>query len=445
MSAGAPNGGAGVVPRLGAGVSRATIGANGTSPGAGLRPARTLPPVDFGLPAELVDLRDRVAAFVREELIPREPEAAGPHGPSEELRGDLQARARAAGVFAPHVAREWGGQDLSHVGRAVVFEEAGYSLLGPLALNIAAPDEGNMHLLAAVATRAQQVRWLGPLAAGEIRSCFAMTEPHPGAGSDPSMLQTVVRAVDDGFVVSGRKWLITGAEGASVCIVLGRDAVTGERDGVREGGATMLLVPMDAPGLRIERVLETLDTAFSGGHAELVFDDVFAPADAVLGQPGEAFRHAQLRLGPARLTHCMRWLGAARRAHDVATTYAREREAFGRRLGDHEGVGFALADNQIELHSCRLAILHAAWTLDQGGDIRVLSAMCKAQCAEAYWRVVDRSLQILGGLGITGDTVVAQIFRDLRPFRIYDGPTEVHKWYLARRILGRPGGRGDGV
>ncbi|MBP0622317.1 acyl-CoA dehydrogenase family protein [Cupriavidus consociatus] len=385
--------------------------------------------MDFTLPAPLQALRQRTATFIRDEILPFEADPGrGAHGPTEALRVALNARAREAGLLAPHVGEQWGGLGLSHLGRAVVFEEAGYSLLGPLALHCAAPDEGNMHLLEAVATPAQKTRWLRPLAAAEIRSCFCMTEPHPGAGSDPALLQTTAERDGDGYVIHGHKWLITGADGAGFAIVMAR--VPGEG-----GGPTMFLTDLRVPGIRIGRIIDSIDQSFAGGHAEVFFEGCRVGPDQVLGEVGQGLRYAQVRLAPARLTHCMRWLGAARRAHDIATAHALERHAFGKPIGEHEGVGFMLADNEIDMHLCRLSIWHTAWLLDQGLHARHESSMAKVFCAEAIFRVADRCMQVLGGLGVTRDTVVEQIFREARAFRIYDGPSEVHRWAIARRVL----------
>jgi acyl-CoA dehydrogenase len=392
--------------------------------------------MDFSLPEELVELKERTEAFIRDKILAYESDPRQtPHGPSEAMRGELVRLGRAAGLLSPHVGRDWGGLGLDHRGKAIVFEAAGYSPLGPVALNCAAPDEGNMHLLEAVAEQSQKERWLRPLAAGEIRSCFMMTEPAPGAGADPSMLLTTARRDGDEFVIDGRKWLITGAVGARLGIVMAK----ADSDGHGPAGATMFLTAMDAPGIHVERVLDTLDQYMAGGHAVVRLDGLRVHESQVLGCVGEGFRYAQLRLAPARLTHCMRWLGAARRAHDIATDYARRRTAFGKPLGEHEGVGFMLADNEMDLHHSRLVIWHTAWVLDQGQRGRHESSMAKVICSEAIWRVIDRSMQILGGLGITDDTIVARLFREVRPFRIYDGPSEVHRWSIARQVL-RTGG-----
>jgi alkylation response protein AidB-like acyl-CoA dehydrogenase len=388
--------------------------------------------IDFELPADLRDLQARIRAFIAAEIIPLERDArCTPHGPTEDLKQALNDKARAAGLLSPHVAREYGGLALSHVGRAVAFEEAGYSPLGPVALNVAAPDEGNMHLLEAVATPAQKERWLRPLATATIRSCFCMTEPAPGSGSDPSMLATTATRDGDHFLINGAKWFITGADGAAVAIVMAN---------AEDAGATMFLSDMNASGIVVERSMVSLDTCFPGGHGVVRFEDLRVPATDVLGEVGKGFKYAQVRLSPARLTHCMRWLGAARRAHDVAAEYARKRTAFGKPIGEHEGVGFMLADNEIDLHVARLAIRHCAWVLDRGDLALHESSRTKVIVSEATWRVVDRCVQVLGGQGVTDETIVARIFADLRAFRIYDGPSEVHRYSIAKHILrGRRG------
>lgn len=383
------------------------------------------------LSAAQKDLQLRTRQFIATEVVPFESDPRqSEHGPTEALRDELVARARRAGLLTVHASPALGGLGLSHFDKAIVFEEAGYSPLGPVAMNIHAPDEGNIHLMEAIATDVQKARWLKPLVEGRTRSCFAMTEPAPGAGSDPSMLMTT--AVRDGghFVVNGSKWFITGAEGAAFAIIMAK---------LEDGRATMFLADMDQPGVVIDRQMESLDRCFTGGHAVLHFENLRIPAEDVLGEIGEGFRNAQIRLAPARLTHCMRWLGAARRAQDVALDYARQRQAFGKRLGEHEGVGFALADNDMDLHLARLAIWHCADVLDDpdctAAAANVESSRAKVICSEATWRIVDRCVQILGGRGVTGEAIVQRIFRDIRPFRIYDGPSEVHRWSLARKLL----------
>jgi acyl-CoA dehydrogenase len=383
--------------------------------------------MDFSLDAATRDLGERTSRFIAQTVIPFEKDPRqGPHGPQEALRAELVEHARRAGLLTPHAAPEWGGLGLSHAAKAVVFEEAGYSPLGPVALNVHAPDEGNIHLMEVVASRAQKERWLAPLVAGRTRSIFAMTEPPPGAGADPSMLQTTAVRDGDEYVINGTKWFITGAEHAAFAIIMAR---------MDDGSATMFLSDMDRPGIRLVRLMESLDSCFTGGHGVVEFENLRIPASDVLGEIGQGFRYAQVRLAPARLTHCMRWLGQARRAHDVALDHARNRQAFGKPLGEHEGVGFMLADNDMDLHVSRLAIQHCAWALDQGQKANVESSRAKVIVSEAVCRVVDRCVQVLGGQGVTGETVVMRIYKDIRSFRIYDGPSEVHRWSLARKIL----------
>lgn len=383
--------------------------------------------MNFDLSPDICALRDRTREFIAQEIIPLEnDERQTSHGPTEALRRDLVARARAAGLLTLHASREMGGQALSHVAKAAVFEEAGYSWLGPTALNIHAPDEGNIHLMEEVASTEQKERWLRPQVEGKTRSCFAMTEPAPGAGADPSMLNTTAVRDGDDYLINGQKWFITGAEGADYAIVMAR---------MEDGSATMFLTDMDRPGITLERNMDALDRCFTGGHGVLNFHNVRVPARDILGEEGKGFRYAQIRLAPARLTHCMRWLGQARRANDWAVSYASRRQAFGKPLGEHEGVGFMLADNDMDLHTARLHIWHTAWLLDQGQKCNFESSRAKVVCSEAQWRVVDRCVQILGGQGVTAETPVMRIFTDMRAFRIYDGPSEVHRWSMARKIL----------
>ncbi|MCY1326298.1 Caffeyl-CoA reductase-Etf complex subunit CarC [compost metagenome] len=372
---------------------------------------------------------ERVERFVRDVVVPyeRDPRCES-HGPSPELVAELRDKARAAGVMTPHILPD--GSHLSQRETAAVLMRSGLSPLGPVAVNTMAPDEGNMFLLGKVATTAQQQRFLAPLVSGEARSAFFMTEPAEdgGAGSDPSMLQTTAVRDGDEWVIRGRKKFITGAEGAAVGIVMAR---TG--DGER-AQATMFLVDLPHPAIRIERLIDTIDSSMPGGHALVVIDDLRVPHSQVLGEVNEGFRYAQVRLSPARLSHCMRWFGGAARADEIARAYATTRKAFGKLLIDHEGVGFMLADNLIDLQQAALMIDWCAGVLDGGSSGTAESSMAKVAVSEALFRVADRCVQILGGTGVSRDTIVEQIFREVRGFRIYDGPTEVHKWSLARKI-----------
>jgi len=365
----------------------------------------------------------KVEAFVREVVVPYERDPRlGPHGPSEDLVVELREKARAAGVLTPHILGD--GDHLSQVETAYVLIRSGLSPLGPVAVNTAAPDEGNMYLLGKVGSEPQKERFLKQLVEGRSRSAFFMTEPDGGAGSDPSMMTTTCRPDGNHWVINGRKTFITGAEGAKVGIVMAKS----------DDGACMFLVDLPDPAIRIERILDTIDSSMPGGHAVITIDNLRVPADQMLGASGEGFKYAQVRLSPARLSHCMRWLGACRRAHEIATDYACRREAFGKLLVDHEGVGFMLAENLIDLKQAELMIDWCAAVLDSGSLGTTESSMTKVAVSEALMRIADRCVQVMGGMGVSGDTIVEQVFREVRAFRIYDGPTEVHKWSLAKKI-----------
>ena len=367
----------------------------------------------------------RVETFVREVVIPYEKDSRRDHhGPTDELVMEMRGKAREAGVRTPHILAD--GSHLTQGETAIVLRKTGLSPLGPLACNTAAPDEGNMYLLGKVASPEQKSRFLEPLVRGEARSAFFMTEPaeEDGAGSDPSMMRTTCRLDGNHWVINGRKKFITGAQGAKVGIVMAKSG----------DGACMFLVELPDPAIRIARVLDTIDSSMPGGHAEIDLVDLRVPADQMLGASGEGFKYAQVRLSPARLSHCMRWHGVATRAHEIATDYANRRHAFGKPLVDHEGVGFMLADNLIELKQAELMIDWCAGVLDTGSLATVESSMTKAAVADALFRVADRCVQVMGGNGVSGDTIVEQAFREIRAFRIYDGPTEVHKWSLAKKI-----------
>ncbi len=386
---------------------------------------------DFSVSPAVDEQRQRIAEFVAAEVIPLEQEVFR-HGLDDARRVDLQSRAKAAGVFAPQAPRELGGGGFRFDESAVLLEEAGYSLLGPLALNCAAPDEGNIHLIHLTGTPAQQERWLKPLVAGEVRSCFSMTEPPPGAGSDPSALRTTARRTSGGWLINGEKWLITGAEGAAFSIVMARN----EGDDAPEG-ATMFLVAADNPGFIVGEHLNTIDATGVGGHCRVTLRDCFVPDEDVLGEVGRGFQSAQVRLAPARLTHCMRWLGAARRAHDIALERAVGRELFGSPLAELGMAQALIAENEIDLDAARSVVWHASWAIAEGSRSSEESSRAKVFASEAVCRVVDRAVQLAGGMGTSEELVLGRIYRDIRSFRIYDGATEVHKMSIARRAAQR--------
>lgn len=387
--------------------------------------------IDFSIPADLAAERDRVRRFVIDKIVPfeRDPRLTA-HGPNDELRQEMVELARAEKLLTIQAPVELGGRGLTHVEQAVLYEAAGWSTLGPVAMNCAAPDEGNMFMLSKIANPEQTQRFLQPVIDGHQRSVFAMTEPG-GAGSDPGQLAT--EAVFDGenFTINGRKWLITGADGAKTWIIMARLAANPHLP----EGPTLFLCEGDTEGIVIERIMNTMDRNYVGGHAVVNFENLVLPKESVLGETGQALRYAQLRLAPARLTHCMRWLGAAERAQAIAVDYAKTRTAFGKPIGEHQGVSFMLADNEIALHQCRLTIWHACWLMDQGHKARHESSIAKSYVSEELFKVADRCVQVLGGIGISDETVVEMIFRDMRAFRLYDGPTEVHKYAIGRQIL----------
>jgi acyl-CoA dehydrogenase len=387
--------------------------------------------IDFEIPAELAALAERVREFVTEQIVPYETDPRlTQHGPNDDLRQEMVELARKEGLLTIQAPTGYGGRGFTHLEQAVVYEAAGWSTLGPVAMNCAAPDEGNMYLLAKIASEEQAEEFLRPVIEGHQRSVFAMTEPG-GAGSDPGQLKTTATFDGENYHINGLKWLITGAHGAKTWIVMAKV----EPNEFGPSGSTLFLCHGDSPGIEIERVMNSMDRNYVEGHGVVRFDDLTLPPSALLGEVGNAFRYAQLRLAPARLTHCMRWLGAAERAQSIAVEHAKTRTAFGVPIGEHQGVGFMLADNEIALHQCRLAIWHTAWTLDQGVKGRHESSMSKAFVSEELFKVADRCVQILGGMGVTEETPVAMIFRDMRGFRLYDGPTEVHKYAIARQIL----------
>ena len=382
--------------------------------------------VGIGMEAAL-EIADRVECFVREEVIPYEsdPRRDDHDAPMDEMVMEMREKARAAGVLTPHILAD--GRHLSQRETAVVLIRSGLSPLGMLACNTQAPDEGNMYLLGKVGSPELKERFLKQLVSGEARSAFLMTEPasEGGAGSDPSMMQTTCRRDGNHWVINGRKAFITGAKGAKVGIVMAKD---------EDGGACMFLVDLPDPAIEIVRVPNTIDSNMPGGHAVIDIKDLRVSSDQMLGEPGEGFKYAQVRLSPARLSHCMRWLGGCIRAQEIATDYACRRMAFGKQLIEHEGVGFMLAENRIDLQQAELMIDWCAGVLDTGSLGTIESSMAKVAVSEALMRVADKCVQIMGGTGVTQDTIVEQMFREVRAFRIYDGPTEVHKWSLAKKI-----------
>lgn len=381
----------------------------------------------MGLGAErTTELAKKVEQFVRTVVVPYEQDPRRDHhgAPTDELVMELKGKAREAGLLTPHVLAD--GGHLTQRETAEVLIASGLSPLGPHACNTQAPDEGNIYLLSKVGSPLLKDRFLKKLVEGRARSAFFMTEPAEmnGTGSDPSMMKTTCRLDGNHWIINGRKAFITGANGAKVGIVMAK----------AEEGACMFLVDLPDPAIRIVNIPNTIDNSMPGGHCTVEIENLRVPADQMLGNAGEGFKYAQIRLSPARLSHCMRWLGACIRAHEIATDYANRREGFGKVLIEHEGVGFMLAENMIDLKQAELMIYWCADVLDSGSLGTVESSMAKVAVSEALMRVADRCVQIMGGTGVTDKTIVEQVFREIRAFRIYDGPTEVHKWSLAKKI-----------
>ena len=385
--------------------------------------------MDFTIPPSVEDYRARIAAFVDRELIALESNP-GSFDAHENIRLDLlaglRAKAKAAGLWCLQLKPETGGAGLGKVGMAVCYEAMNRSLFGPVVFNSAAPDDGNMMLLEAIGTERQKERWLTPIVQGEVRSAFAMTEPHPGGGSDPSMIQTRADKRGGRYVVTGRKWFITGAEEASHFILVARTS-----DDARYG-LTALLFHKDQPGWRILRRIPIMGPEEHGGHCELEFDGLEVAEDDVLLGEGQGLKVTQIRLGPARLTHCMRWLGLAKRCVEIAQAYAAERHAFQQRLADRESIQLMLGRLAMNIEIGRLLVMKAAWALDQGSFARKEVSMAKVQVANVLHEAADTAIQINGARGYSKDTVLEWIYRYARQARLVDGADEVHRMVLNR-------------
>ncbi|MGL4443913.1 MAG: acyl-CoA dehydrogenase family protein [Alsobacter sp.] len=383
--------------------------------------------MDFTIPAGVEAVRARIAAFVEQELIPLEGDRAAydaheniAHGPL----ADVRAKARMQGLWCVQLKPETGGLGFGKVGMAACYEAMNRSIFGPVAFNSAAPDDGNMMVLEAIGTPAQRERWLAPIVRGDVRSAFAMTEPHPGGGSDPSMIMTRAQRRGDVYVVTGRKWFITGAEEAAHFILVARTS-----DDPRHG-LTAFLFHRDQPGWSIRRRIGIMGPEEHGGHCELDFEGLEIPAENVLLGEGQGLKVTQIRLGPARLTHCMRWLGLSRRCVEIARAYAAERTGFGVRLADRESVQQMLGKLAMDIEIGRLLVMKAAWELDRGGFARKEISMAKVQVANVLHQAADTAIQINGARGYSTDTVLEWIYRYARQARLVDGADEVHRMVL---------------
>jgi acyl-CoA dehydrogenase len=388
--------------------------------------------MDFAPSPEIVALERRIRDFVATEILPLESDPASfdeHENIALPLLERLRGKVKAARLWTPQMPREMGGLGLNVSGMAVCYEAMGRSIFGPAAFNCAAPDDGNMILLAKIASAQQKQRWLAPIVEGRLRSAFAMTEPMPGAGSDPAVMRT--RAVKQGarWIIEGRKWFITGAGVAQHFILIARTS-----DDARKG-LTAFLFDRDQPGWRIQRRIPIMGPEEHGGHCELVFEGLEIPDEDRLLGVGDGLKVTQIRLGTARLTHCMRWLGMAKRALEIAAAYVSERQSFGATLAKHEGAQWLLGEAAMGIEIGRLLTAKAAWKLDQGSFARKEVSMAKVQVSEVLHKAIDTAIQLCGARGYSKDTPLEWMYRYARQARLVDGASEVHKMVLAGAFL----------
>lgn len=385
--------------------------------------------MDFSISPELDALREKTRTFVARECIPLEEDPAN-YDAYENIAlpqlDALRTKAKAAGLWAPQTPTHLGGMGLSLTERAVMYEEANYGLFGPVALNCAAPDDGNIAVMAKIGTQAQKDWFLKPLINGDVRSAFAMTEPAPGSGSDPSMMLTTATKDGTDWIIKGRKWFITGAGEASHFMLVARTSENTRK------GLTAFLFHKDDPGWQIERRIPIMGPEEHGGHCEITFDGLRIPDSNRLMEIGDGLKVTQIRLGPARLTHCMRWLGLAKRAMDIAADYTENRSGFGVKLSERESVQLKMGEVAHEISIGRLLTMHAAWKLDQGDFARKEISSAKLHVASTLHKAVDTAIQLNGARGYSKDTILEWIYRYARQARLVDGADEVHKMVLAR-------------
>jgi len=384
---------------------------------------------DFTLTAEVREMRQRVRSFMDEHVYPNEELLAEGGGEAEALMKDLQSRTKAMGMWAPHLPAEAGGMGIGFMPYVYINEILGRSFFAPRAFGAQAPDSGNAEILWQFGTQEQRERWLKPLVEGEVRSCFSMTEPEV-SGADPTTLRTTAVRDGDDWVINGHKWFTSGAIGASFAIVM---CVT-DPEGSTYRRMSQIIVPTDTPGFEIVRAVPVMGET-AGNHCEIRYTDCRVPVTNTLGQPGDGFMIAQKRLGPGRIHHCMRWLGQMQRAFDLMCRRALERVAFGSTLAQKQTVQNWIADSVAEIQAARLLTLHAANKVDQGDEARVEISLIKFWGSRILIDVIDRAIQVHGALGVSGDTPLEAMYRQARASRIYDGPDEVHRMVVARRVL----------
>ncbi len=389
--------------------------------------------IDFSFPEEIEHVRHKVREFIAQVVRPAEHAIESHEGDRKVLALQVVAMRKAAqewGLWLPHMPEEYGGMGLGHVAMAAVSAEAAKSRFGPFALNAAAPDEGNMHTLHHWGTPAQKQKYLRPLCDGRMRSCFAMTEPDV-AGSDPTLIQTRAVADGDDYVINGHKWFISGAHGAQFAILIAR---TEDEPEVPQATNTAFLVDIPSDGWEVVRDIHTMSGP-SHNHCEIRITNLRVSKDAILGGLGQGHRLGQYRLGPARLAHCMRWIGQAEIALDMTIDRAMKRYAHGSLLAEKQGIQWMIADSTMELYQCKLMVLHAAYKIDRGQSFTSEVSMAKHFVANALNRIIDRAIQVHGALGYSTDTPLAQMATQARWARFADGADEVHQWRIAQRAI----------
>jgi acyl-CoA dehydrogenase len=385
--------------------------------------------MDFNISSEYQALMQKVDCFVQDRLLPleRDPSSFDGHeNVREDLLQTLRQEVKGLGLFSPQMPKARGGLGLTPVGQALLYERMNRSIFGPVCFNCAAPDDGNMTVLSKVATPAQQDKWLDPIADGRLRSAFVMTEPHPGGGSDPGMIRTRAEKKGNRWLVHGQKWFITGAGVASHFILIAKTG-EGSRDGL-----TAFAFHRDDPGWEIVRRIPIMGPEEHGGHCELKFDGLEIPDEHRLMEVGQGLKLTQIRLGLARLTHCMRWLGLAQRCMEIAGSYVSEREGFGIKLADRESVQMQLGRVAMAIDTGRLLTMRAAWRLEQGKKARPEISMAKIQVADTLHLAADTAIQLCGARGYSKDTVLEWIYRYARQARLVDGASEVHQMVISR-------------
>ena len=387
--------------------------------------------MDFNLTERAEASRAQIRKIVDDHIIPLESERTNfdeheniASAPLEKLKELTKKN----GLWSLSLPEKWGGRGFSMTEIASCYEEMNRSIFGPVCFNASAPDDGNMRVLSQVARLDQQEKWLPAIAEGKVRSSFIMTEPHPGSGSDPSMMRTRADRKGDKWVINGHKWYITGAGVAEHFILIARTSQDARK------GLSAFLFHRDTPGWRIERRIPIMGPEEHGGHCEIFFDGMEIPDEDRLMDVGDGLKLTQIRLGPARLTHCMRWLGLARRALEIATEYVGKREGFGVKLADRESVQWLLGEAAMEIQIGRMLVMHAAWKLDQGDFARKEVSMAKIQVADTLHKAVDTAIQLNGARGYSKDTVLEWIYRYARQARLVDGASEVHKMVLAKNL-----------